>query len=184
MAKNTDSLSTRERLIAEASRRFAQYGFEGASIGSIATDAGIRKASVYYFFANKAALYLAVVDHVLQEMIDLFSQDPSPAPRRIFGKTIRRSIALGVSYGFVLHPVDERVFQKRSRDLAAVCRKQQQLQRSLKLFMRRCGIRQAAFAAELIPDANRSFIIRNAYAPSDRDIATYVRNLMRFVFSD
>lgn len=50
------SVSTRDRLSAEAAKQFAATGYHGTSIGSLATALGIRKASVYSHIRTKEDL--------------------------------------------------------------------------------------------------------------------------------
>lgn len=50
------------RLCDAALRHFAKDGYEGASLGTIADDLGIRKASLYSHVKSKDALYLLVFD--------------------------------------------------------------------------------------------------------------------------
>jgi AcrR family transcriptional regulator len=53
---------TRGELIAAARRVFMLRGFHGASLDEIAEEAGYTKGAVYSNFADKDALYLAVLD--------------------------------------------------------------------------------------------------------------------------
>jgi TetR/AcrR family transcriptional regulator len=45
---------------------FARSGFSGATMAEIATVAGLPKANLHYYFRTKAALYRAVLDHILK----------------------------------------------------------------------------------------------------------------------
>lgn len=58
------------QILSIARRRFAEQGFDGASLGQIATDTGIRKASLYYYFSTKDALYAAVLDEIVFNLRD------------------------------------------------------------------------------------------------------------------
>ena len=58
------------QILSIARRRFAEQGFDGASLGQIATDTGIRKASLYYYFSTKEALYAAVLDEIVFNLRD------------------------------------------------------------------------------------------------------------------
>jgi AcrR family transcriptional regulator len=51
----------RRRVLQAAAREFASEGFEKASLGRIAGAAGLSKASLYYYFEDKADLFATVV---------------------------------------------------------------------------------------------------------------------------
>lgn len=60
----------RTRILAEATRLFAQRGFEGASIQAVASAVGIRKPSLLYWFPSKDALRDAVLEQLLSHWKD------------------------------------------------------------------------------------------------------------------
>ncbi|MDZ7676470.1 MAG: TetR/AcrR family transcriptional regulator [Acidimicrobiales bacterium] len=62
-----DQGSTREAILLAARRAFAERGYDGASIGEIASAVGIAKASVLHHFPNKDELYTAVFERLLAE---------------------------------------------------------------------------------------------------------------------
>lgn len=45
--------------------QFAQNGYDGTSLASIANDVGIKKQSIYAHFANKDELYLTILEDVI-----------------------------------------------------------------------------------------------------------------------
>ena len=51
-----------------AATQFARGGFDGVSVDDIARDAGVNKAMIYYHFADKLALYRAVLADGLSRM--------------------------------------------------------------------------------------------------------------------
>lgn len=61
---------TRRRLIRAAAAEFAERGFGGASLDRIADVAGFTRGAVYSNFADKADLFVAVLDHRLDDQID------------------------------------------------------------------------------------------------------------------
>lgn len=52
----------RSRVLDEAVREFAARGFQGASVNTVAREAGISVGGLYRYFASKEDLYLAVVN--------------------------------------------------------------------------------------------------------------------------
>jgi len=51
----------KQRMLAAAAREFAAKGYDRAVLGAIAEKSGMGKASVYYYFADKADLYATVL---------------------------------------------------------------------------------------------------------------------------
>ncbi len=58
--RNADA--SRERILDAAQARFARDGYDGASMGGIAGDAGVSSALPAYFFGDKEGLYDAVME--------------------------------------------------------------------------------------------------------------------------
>lgn len=61
--------ATRRRIIHEAAGEFARLGFDSANINVIAEQAGIGKGTIYLYFENKRALFLAMLRSIAQEHI-------------------------------------------------------------------------------------------------------------------
>ncbi|MGA9869545.1 MAG: TetR/AcrR family transcriptional regulator [Rhodococcus sp. (in: high G+C Gram-positive bacteria)] len=55
----TTMSASAERICAVAVSHFAEHGYDGSSLNTIATAAGMRKPSLYAHFASKDALFLA-----------------------------------------------------------------------------------------------------------------------------
>ncbi|WP_435283512.1 TetR family transcriptional regulator [Streptomyces koelreuteriae] len=66
---------TRRRILAAARRKFAEVGFERATIRAIATEAGVDKSSVIQYFGTKDALFRESV-HWDIPIADLTTDDP------------------------------------------------------------------------------------------------------------
>lgn len=66
--KIASTLSTRDAIFNAAAAQFSSNGFDGASMDDIAREAGANKAMIYYHFADKLALYRAIVCDGLKAM--------------------------------------------------------------------------------------------------------------------
>ena len=63
--------STATRVLDAAERHFAARGYAATSLGDIADDVGIRAPSLYKHFVSKRALYLAVLERLLDPYVTL-----------------------------------------------------------------------------------------------------------------
>jgi AcrR family transcriptional regulator len=66
--KVTSTQSTRDAIFAAAATLFSSGGFDGVSTQDIARAAHVNKAMIYYHFADKLALYRAIVCEGLEAM--------------------------------------------------------------------------------------------------------------------
>ena len=65
---NRDKLEA--EIAAEAVRVFAECGYEGTSIATVAENAGLSKQNLMYYFPTKQALYQRVLDDVLDDWLE------------------------------------------------------------------------------------------------------------------
>ncbi|RUS48558.1 TetR/AcrR family transcriptional regulator [Cohnella sp. AR92] len=55
----------RETVLNSAAQMFLEFGYEPVSINQIAEKAGVTKASVYYYFSNKAQLFTEAISEMM-----------------------------------------------------------------------------------------------------------------------
>ncbi len=71
MAKQKrDAAATRSKIIQNAMELFAKKGFDGVSVDEVAAASQINKAMIFYYFKNKAGLYEAVMQGVLDAIYE------------------------------------------------------------------------------------------------------------------
>ncbi|MCB1709259.1 MAG: TetR/AcrR family transcriptional regulator [Halioglobus sp.] len=67
VASSGQAPSTAERILDAAETLFAEKGYSATSLGDVADRVGIRSPSLYNHFRNKEALYLAVLERLLED---------------------------------------------------------------------------------------------------------------------
>lgn len=58
----------RAQIIEAARRRFLRQGYTAAGLDDIASDAGVSKVTIYKHFGSKQALFIAVMDDVIENL--------------------------------------------------------------------------------------------------------------------
>ena len=84
------------RITAAARERYLREGVDGASLRSIAEDAGTSIGMVYYYFKTKDELFFAVIEDVYQDLLRdiLAALDPAIAPEQRVLKLYERLAAM------------------------------------------------------------------------------------------
>jgi len=66
-------------ILGEAVRLFAECGYEGTSVATVAERAGLSKQNLMYYFTTKQALYQRVLDNVLDDWLARMASLADPA---------------------------------------------------------------------------------------------------------
>lgn len=101
-------LQKEQRIVQAAEKQFAQFGFEGASLEAIASDAGLSRHNLLYYFPSKEALYLRVLDEVLDHWLQgMDTLTHSDSPRQALHTYIQAKLRSSRE-----HPDGAKVFAK------------------------------------------------------------------------
>ncbi len=98
--KRTRYSSSREkhetRILQAAEGVFAQFGYNGATLDTIAERAGLSKQNMLYYFASKQQLYQQVLKNVLDIWMDSMAllEQPGKEPAAKLESYIRKKIDL------------------------------------------------------------------------------------------
>ena len=65
VARSANAKPRRDEILDHATRLFAERGYEGTSMADLAERVGMRKASLFYHFDSKDALYASVLDRLI-----------------------------------------------------------------------------------------------------------------------
>jgi TetR/AcrR family transcriptional regulator len=80
-------------ILRSAEQEFADHGYKGASMNSIARGAGIPRTNVHYYFKNKLDLYIAVLAGVVEMWNQAFGQiTPEDDPADALAAYIRAKV--------------------------------------------------------------------------------------------
>ena len=88
-----DAAATRKRILDAAIDEFAERGFSGARIDSIAQRSSANMRMIYHYYGNKEELYVYVLDHVYEDIrkreasLNLANLDPFEAMLKLFDFT-------------------------------------------------------------------------------------------------
>ena len=72
--KKADQIDAAEKLLASAKKLFLKNGYERVTIREIADDAKVNSALIQYYFGDKAGLYQAVLDSVINSARELMQK--------------------------------------------------------------------------------------------------------------
>ena len=93
----SDGEQTRDRILSVALPLFADHGYAGTSVRTIAAAAGVNVATLAYHFNDKEGLYLTVVQHLHEQLAPNLPEVPAQIddPRALLASLV------ATGWGFV-----------------------------------------------------------------------------------
>lgn len=157
MDNKTERSAVPRRLLATATRMFAERGFERTSVQDIVDAAGVTKGALYHYFGSKDDLLHEVYARVLrmqQERLDAFAGADAPVDQRL------RDAAADVVVTSIENFDDTTIFFRSMHQLSPEKQKQVRAERrryherfrALVEEGQRVGVFSAAVPADLVVD--------------------------------
>lgn len=85
----------KELILRAALEAFSAYGFRGATVDQIAGGCGLSKPNLLYYFRRKEDIYVALLEHTLQDWLEPLRQlDPAGEPLQEIARYIRAKMRL------------------------------------------------------------------------------------------
>ncbi|MBZ0122921.1 MAG: TetR family transcriptional regulator C-terminal domain-containing protein [Roseovarius sp.] len=96
----------RKRILEAALEAFSQHGYRGATLDQIATEAGLSKPNILYYFAGKEDIHVTLLNNLMDTWLAPMREiDPRGEPLEEILRYVRRKI--GMSREF---PRESRLF--------------------------------------------------------------------------
>lgn len=101
----------RLEILEAAERVFAGKGYENATVEEIAREAEFATGTLYNFFDGKEALFLAVADRILDDLVSRFDEEVAPLkgrPREAIPRFVElrlQEVSTHEAFLHVFHPV-------------------------------------------------------------------------------
>ena len=96
----------RAAILEAALNVFSTHGFRGATLDQIASDAGLSKPNILYYFDGKEAIHIALLSQLLDAWLDpLRGLDAEGEPREELMRYIRRKLQMSREF-----PRESRLF--------------------------------------------------------------------------
>lgn len=159
-----EKLSTKEEILKVAQKMFGRKGYSATSMTDIATEVGIKKSSLYYFFQNKQQIYLTIIDSILSNIKEAYSVDPTSNPKKnplkVLEDIMSRTLDVGIKNGALIGVKDETLLNESSEDLLSTMRLAHEVQTTIGMFLKKAGSSSPSIATQILMDSMQGYICR------------------------
>lgn len=78
MTREEQNRKSRQAILSAAAAEFGSRGYEGASLNTALSEAGISKGRIYYYFESKDQVYLACVESCFERLMEKLDSAGKP----------------------------------------------------------------------------------------------------------
>ncbi len=172
----------KQKIIAAAGKLFAKEGFDATSMAQIASKVGIEKASLYYHFKDKDAIFAAVMENIwrgLSQDLDAFCTNPKiikKHPREILTHILVHIVNTSLKSGMAMVKLDQ-----SHKDLH--CHYQNALvyindmREKLLDFLKTNKVKQPKIAGDIIINAVYGYVVHAQHNTDQSNVKVYSQYL-------
>lgn len=174
-------VTTEEKILLAGRQLFSKNGYAGTSMSCIAQEVGITKASLYYFFKNKQALYIRILINLVDRVSDIYEIDPSKNPEKTLKEVILQIITVSKEYGSMLENIDSSQLDTKAENFRVIVEKKKALDKKVQSFLKNCGVKDTTLASHTLNSSTHWYIQRLLYGIKDinaEEYATYTSQLL------
>lgn len=170
-------LRTEEKILQVGRQLFSKRGYVATSMSDIATEVGITKASLYYFFKNKQALYFKLLLDLLDQVSEIYDADPAQDPENILKTTILQSIKISQTFGSMLQNAHHSPIDTASSEFRKIIERQQILDKKMQSFLRKCGVAEPKISSHILNSSTHGYIQRVLFGIEDISAVKYASHM-------
>lgn len=174
---------TRQRIVEEAKALFGSKGFSDTSMSEIADAVGIKKPSLYHFFANKEEIYSIALVAMIEEVTAIFhgaSRVGSPDEMKgVIKKVLKKGLQVGV--GLITLKNSIQISDPKMERV--VIRKYGEMLNAVEEYLELMGVKDTTFVSQLLVDCQQMYILRRTCGVSQSSVDRYSTHLADLVTS-
>ncbi len=162
-----DMITTKEKIIKEGKRLFAQKGYDETSMAEVAKASGIEKASLYYFFESKESLLTEILQSIWRKIVDDIEEINK---NRAEYKSNREHLSAIIQYflnnymeGGVILGKSGELCKNHSAVFKRIFKYISQLEKTMKERLKEYGAEDPKIARELITNACGAYIMKKQH---------------------
>lgn len=127
----------------------------------IASDVGINKASIYYFFKNKQQIYLHIIEDIFNQVIKIYSVNPIQKSKEIFCDVVEQMFNLNLDNGMLLRINHKGSFLNESDEKTIkIISLYKEMFKTISNFMKKAGSKKHDMATMVLIDASQGYMKR------------------------